>query len=65
MAFTISTKESDLGWGNGHKDRVQYMPAHDTKQCFLFTSERSRRGTWVQGALTYSMFCVGLITLTD
>ncbi|KAJ7848030.1 hypothetical protein B0H14DRAFT_2583252 [Mycena olivaceomarginata] len=37
MAFTISTKQSDLGWGNRHKDTVRYMPAHDTKQCFLFT----------------------------
>ncbi|KAJ7331414.1 hypothetical protein DFH08DRAFT_1083917 [Mycena albidolilacea] len=52
MDFTISTKQSDLGWGNGHKDTVRYMPAHDTKQRFLFTSERSGRGTWVQVVVT-------------
>ncbi|KAJ7796248.1 P-loop containing nucleoside triphosphate hydrolase protein [Mycena olivaceomarginata] len=54
MDFTISTKQSDLGWGNGHKDTVWYMPAHGTKQRFLFTSERSGRGTWVQVVVTPS-----------
>ncbi|KAJ6559814.1 P-loop containing nucleoside triphosphate hydrolase protein [Mycena capillaripes] len=59
MDFTISTKQSDLGWGNGSKDTVRYMPAHDTKQRFLFVSPNTGRSTWLQvvvtpGELTWS-----------
>ncbi|KAJ7094211.1 hypothetical protein C8R44DRAFT_684782 [Mycena epipterygia] len=48
MEFTISTKQSDLGWGTGPKDTVRYMPAQDTKQQFLFESPNSGRSTWLQ-----------------
>ncbi|KAF7317504.1 p-loop containing nucleoside triphosphate hydrolase protein [Mycena kentingensis (nom. inval.)] len=48
MHFTISTKQSDVGWGDGPKDAVRFMPANDTKQQFLFTSPRTGRGTWLQ-----------------
>ncbi|KAJ6610641.1 hypothetical protein B0H10DRAFT_1883311 [Mycena sp. CBHHK59/15] len=48
MEFTISTKQSDLGWGTGPKDSVRYMPAHDSKQRFLFTSPRTGKSTWLQ-----------------
>ncbi|KAJ7508840.1 P-loop containing nucleoside triphosphate hydrolase protein [Mycena galericulata] len=48
MELTISTKQSDLGWGNGPKDIVTYMPAHDSKQQFLFTSPKTGRSTWLQ-----------------
>ncbi|KAF7351818.1 p-loop containing nucleoside triphosphate hydrolase protein [Mycena venus] len=52
MDFTISTKQSDLGWGNGPKDTVRYMPAHDTKQRFLFENPRTGRSTWLQVVAT-------------
>ncbi|KAJ6559818.1 P-loop containing nucleoside triphosphate hydrolase protein [Mycena capillaripes] len=52
MDFTISTKQSDLGWGNGSKDTVRYMPAHDTKQRFLFVSPNTGRSTWLQVVVT-------------
>ncbi|KAJ7764118.1 P-loop containing nucleoside triphosphate hydrolase protein [Mycena maculata] len=48
MEFIISTKQSDLGWGTGPKDTVRYMPAHDTKQQFLFTSQNTGQKTWLQ-----------------
>ncbi|KAJ7067514.1 hypothetical protein C8F01DRAFT_1121519 [Mycena amicta] len=48
MHFTISTKQSDLGWGDGPKDAVRFMPANDTKQQFLFTSPNSGKSTWLQ-----------------
>ncbi|KAJ7610657.1 P-loop containing nucleoside triphosphate hydrolase protein [Mycena polygramma] len=52
MDFTISTKQSDFGWGTGPKDRVRYMPAHDTKQRFLFTSPNTGQSTWLQVVVT-------------
>ncbi|KAJ7186179.1 hypothetical protein C8R46DRAFT_1208258 [Mycena filopes] len=52
MDFTISTKQTDLGWGNGPKDGVRYLPAHDTKQRFLFTSPNTGRSTWLQVVVT-------------
>ncbi|KAJ7100408.1 hypothetical protein C8R44DRAFT_747457 [Mycena epipterygia] len=48
MDFTISTNQSDLGWG-GAKDTVRYITAHDTPQRFLFTSPVNGRSTWLQG----------------
>ncbi|KAJ7775610.1 P-loop containing nucleoside triphosphate hydrolase protein [Mycena maculata] len=48
MEFIISTKQSDLGWGIGPKDTVRYMPAHDTKQQFLYTSPNTGQKTWLQ-----------------
>ncbi|KAJ7772362.1 P-loop containing nucleoside triphosphate hydrolase protein [Mycena metata] len=71
MDFTISTKQSDLGWGNGPKDTVRYMPAHDTKQRFLFASPNTGRSTWLQvvvtpGQLNWNSNTAtgGLITIT-
>ncbi|KAF7342731.1 p-loop containing nucleoside triphosphate hydrolase protein [Mycena sanguinolenta] len=52
MAVTISTKQSDLGWGDGAKDTVRYMPAHDTPQRFLFTSPETGKSTWLQVVVT-------------
>ncbi|KAK7045086.1 p-loop containing nucleoside triphosphate hydrolase protein [Favolaschia claudopus] len=52
LDYTISTKQSDLIWGNGPKDTVRYMPAHDTKQRYLFTSENTGRSTWLQVVVT-------------
>ncbi|KAJ6449374.1 P-loop containing nucleoside triphosphate hydrolase protein [Mycena sanguinolenta] len=52
MDVTISTKQTDLGWGNGAKDTVRYMPAHDTPQRFLFTSPETGRSTWLQVVVT-------------
>ncbi|KAJ7208849.1 P-loop containing nucleoside triphosphate hydrolase protein [Mycena pura] len=48
MHFTISTKQSDLGWGSGPKDAVRFMPASDTRQQFLFSSPDTGRKTWIQ-----------------
>ncbi|KAF8133464.1 P-loop containing nucleoside triphosphate hydrolase protein [Mycena galopus ATCC 62051] len=52
MDFTISTKQSDLGWADGSRATVRYMPAHDTKQRFLFTSPNDGRSTWIQVVVT-------------
>ncbi|KAJ6562735.1 P-loop containing nucleoside triphosphate hydrolase protein [Mycena vulgaris] len=52
MEFTISTKQSDLGWGTGPNDIVRYMPAHDAQQQFLFTSPTTGRSTWLQVVVT-------------
>ncbi|KAK6984871.1 hypothetical protein R3P38DRAFT_3231263 [Favolaschia claudopus] len=46
--YSISTKQSDLDWGNGPQDLVRYLPAHDTKQQLLFTSPRTGKKTWLQ-----------------
>ncbi|KAJ7618772.1 P-loop containing nucleoside triphosphate hydrolase protein [Roridomyces roridus] len=46
--FTISTKQSQLNWGNGPKDDVRYLPAQNSKQQFLFTSPNTGRSTWLQ-----------------
>ncbi|KAJ7479279.1 hypothetical protein FB451DRAFT_1131411 [Mycena latifolia] len=71
MEFTISTRQSDLGWGTGPKDAVRYMPAHDAKQQFLFTSPTTGRSTWVQvvvkpGQLNWNTNTTtgGMITIT-
>ncbi|KAJ7181489.1 P-loop containing nucleoside triphosphate hydrolase protein [Mycena crocata] len=48
MKFTISTKQSNLGWGTGPKDTVRYMPAHDSQQRFLYVSPNTGRSTWLQ-----------------
>ncbi|KAJ7635676.1 hypothetical protein DFH06DRAFT_1139224 [Mycena polygramma] len=38
--------------GTGPKDRVRYMPAHDTKQRFLYASPNTDRSTWIQVVVT-------------
>lgn len=52
MEFNISTRQSDLGWGTGPKDTVRYMPAHETRQQFLFASPNTGRSTWLQVVVT-------------
>jgi hypothetical protein len=47
--LTVTTKQSDLGWGIGPRDGVRYMPAPESMQRFLFTSPRTGRSTWLQG----------------
>ncbi|KAJ7658653.1 P-loop containing nucleoside triphosphate hydrolase protein [Mycena polygramma] len=70
MDLTISTKQSDLGWGTGPKDQVRYLPSQDTKQRFLFTSPSTGRSAWVQVMVTpshlrsNSHIPTGAITLT-
>ncbi|CAK5275071.1 unnamed protein product, partial [Mycena citricolor] len=46
--LTVSTKQSDLGWGTGADDLVCYLPTEETKQQFLFTSPRTGVQTWLQ-----------------
>ncbi|KAJ7434341.1 P-loop containing nucleoside triphosphate hydrolase protein [Mycena galericulata] len=48
MNLSVTTKQSDLGWGTGSKDAVRYMPAPESMQRFLFTSPRTGRSTWLQ-----------------
>ncbi|KAJ7595072.1 P-loop containing nucleoside triphosphate hydrolase protein [Mycena floridula] len=48
MEFSITTKQSDLGWGTGPKDAVRYLPAPDAKQMFLYKSSKTGRNTWMQ-----------------
>ncbi|CAK5283040.1 unnamed protein product [Mycena citricolor] len=46
--LTVSTKQSDLGWGTGADDLVCYLPAEESKQQFLFASPRTGVQTWLQ-----------------
>nr|GAT49808.1 P-loop containing nucleoside triphosphate hydrolase protein [Mycena chlorophos] len=51
MHFTISTKQSDVAWGEpGTPDKhaVRFMPAHATQQQFLFRRPNTGRSTWLQ-----------------
>lgn len=48
MEFSITTKQSDLGWGTGPKDAVRYLPAPDAKQMYLYKSIKTGRQTWMQ-----------------
>ncbi|KAJ7691401.1 hypothetical protein B0H17DRAFT_1179593, partial [Mycena rosella] len=58
MEFTISTTQSDLGWGTGPNDTVRYMPAHDAKQQFLFKSPNTGRSTWLHSKVISYLSCI-------
>jgi hypothetical protein len=53
MAFSITTKQSDVGWGTGPKDNVRFRPAEGIQQMFQYHSTQTGRKTWLQVKLSY------------
>lgn len=52
MEFSITTKQSDVGWGNP-KDAVRFRPAENIQQMFQYHSARTGRRTWLQITISY------------
>jgi hypothetical protein len=52
MEFSITTKQSDVGWGNP-KDAVRFRPAENVQQMFQYHSAQTGKKTWLQVTLSY------------
>jgi hypothetical protein len=53
MEFSITTKQSDVGWGTGPNDAVRFRPAENVQQMFQYHSTRTGKKTWLQVSLSY------------
>jgi hypothetical protein len=53
MEFSVSTKQSDVGWGASPKDAVRFRPAENIQTMFRYHSAQTGRNTWLQVTLSY------------